>query len=202
MLGILNYGVGNIGSLMNMYSCLDIDVRIIEHASEIDDVDKIILPGVGAFDRAMSELHRRDLIVPLNEAVLVKKKPVLGICLGMQLLAKSSEEGETPGLGWIDAEVIKISSGESGLLKVPHIGWSDISLQKSSALFPIESDQRFYFVHSYFMKCTNQIDVLATVSYGDDLCCAVSKNNIYGAQFHPEKSHKFGMNMLANFARL
>ena len=162
---------------------------------------KLILPGVGAFDRAMLNLRKYDLVAPLEEAVLGGRTPVLGVCLGMQLLGKSSEEGAEAGLGWIDANSVKINATTQIELKVPHIGWSQVTPRSNSLLFADStSDPRFYFVHSYHLQCVQEEDVAGVVHYGSELCCAVSSRNIYGVQFHPEKSHRYGMALLRSFA--
>lgn len=200
MITIVDYGVGNIGALINMFDYLGVDAKASSDPDELVAAQKLILPGVGAFGKAMSELHARRLVGPLNEAVLQRKTPILGVCLGMQLLARWSDESNVEGLGWIAATVKRIDPGQSGL-KVPHIGWADVHPTRPSPLFTDEQP-RFYFVHSYHMVCDNDEDRLATIRYGADLCCAVNHDNIYGMQFHPEKSHKFGMRLLTAFSQL
>ena len=200
---VVDYGVGNIGALLNMFDYLGIDAQASGDASVLAKADKLVLPGVGAFDKAMSTLRARRLIEPLNEAVLGRQRPVLGVCLGMQLLARGSEEGSEPGLDWVAADVRRIVPGQGSLLKVPHIGWGEVAPIGRSALFdPRESVERFYFDHSYHVCCDRPEDVAAVVAYGSELCCAVSAGHVHGVQFHPEKSHRFGMRLLRAFAQL
>lgn len=200
---VVDYGVGNIGALLNMFDYLGIDAQASADAQTLAKADKLVLPGVGAFDKAMSTLRARQLIAPLNEAVLQRRRPVLGVCLGMQLLTRCSEEGTEAGLGWIDADVRRIVPAEGSLLKVPHIGWTDVKPLHRSALFdPAEAVERFYFDHSYYVCCARSTDATAVIDYGVELCCAVSADHIHGVQFHPEKSHRFGMGLLRAFAQL
>jgi len=163
----------------------------------------LILPGVGAFDKAMSELRKRGLVDALREAALVRRVPVLGVCLGMQLLGRGSQEGSSAGLGWIAADTRKIEPPAGSKLKVPHIGWSTVKSTGRSALFRDSGEmEKFYFVHSYYMHCDDSADVAAVIDYGGELCCALSRGNIHGVQFHPEKSHRHGMRLLRDFAKL
>jgi glutamine amidotransferase len=201
MITVVDFGVGNVGAMLNMLDFIGIDAVTASEPDAIAQAQRLILPGVGAFDRAMSTLNTRGLRPALDEAVLVHRRPVLGVCLGMQMLARRSEEGELPGLGWLAADVRRIPPGEAPGLKVPHVGWSDVAPRLSSPLFPAGSEhERYYFVHSYHMVCDDPLDVLATVDYGTRLCCAVHRGNIWGVQFHPEKSHRFGMRLLRAFA--
>ena len=203
---IVDYGVGNIGALLNMFDYLGIDALAVGDAQSILDAKRLILPGIGAFDKAMQTLHDRKLIQPLNEAVLHQRTPVIGVCLGMQLLARHSEEGRLPGLGWIDADVIRINVAPNSGLKVPHIGWSDIVPHPGHSLFsrpaPGAETERFYFDHSYHMICDASENVAASFTYGRQLICAVQRDHIAGVQFHPEKSHRFGMRLLRDWARI
>ena len=201
MITIVNFGMGNLGSIYNMLTRLGFDAIITSDIDEIKNAEKLILPGVGAFDQAMTNLHNQELVPVLNDLVLEKRIPILGICLGMQLLAQRSEEGKLNGLGWIDAEVIRFRFSPEQNLRIPHIGWNTITIQQDVCLFKkVYEESRFYFVHSYYVKCKSDDTVLATTSYGFDFTSAVVHDNIYGVQFHPEKSHKFGMLLLKNFA--
>jgi glutamine amidotransferase len=198
---IVDYGVGNIASLINILEHIGVAAEATGDPGRIRSAERLILPGVGAFDKAMRTLNERGLIEPLREAATVRKIPMLGVCLGMQLLARSSEEGTLPGLGLIEADVVKIPS-EAGL-KVPHMGWATVEPGSSRPLFPESArNERFYFVHSYYMQCDRGEHEAATVDYGRRLCVAVSKGNVHGVQFHPEKSHRYGMRLLQTFADL
>jgi len=200
MLTIVDYGVGNIGSLLNMLDFIGIDAQVSNNAQTIESAEKLILPGVGAFDSAMQAIEEHRLIEPLNKAILVNKVPILGVCLGMQLVTRGSEEGVRHGLGWVKADVRRILVPNDSNLKVPHIGWEEVIPSRTSSLFDMQNkNERFYFVHSYHVVCESENDVLATVEYGDPLCCAFQHGNIYGVQFHPEKSHKYGMKLLKAF---
>ena len=203
MITVVDYGVGNIGAILNMLDYLGIDAQASGDPDVLERADQLILPGVGAFDKAMSTLRSRQLIEPLNRAVLERKVPVMGVCLGMQLLARRSEEGNEAGLGWIDADVRRITLPAGSALKVPHIGWMEIQPARSSLLFdPGLPTERFYFDHSYHVTCDRQKDVSATIDYGMPMCCAVQVGNVSGVQFHPEKSHRFGMRLLRAFGAL
>ena len=202
MIVIVNYGLGNLGSIQNMLKRIGAKNIVISNENEIiDKAEKIILPGVGAFNNGMSKIRESNLLEVLNENVLIKKKPVLGICLGMQLLTKHSEEGDVDGLGWIDAYTRKFNfSDENKGLKSPHMGWNEVCISKSHSLIEnLDNNSRFYFVHSYHVVCNNPQDELLKCNYGIDFTCALQFENIMGVQFHPEKSHKFGMNLLRNF---
>lgn len=201
MIAILDYGVGNVQALLNMYEHLGFDAFATDNADTLAESDRIILPGVGAFDAAMSKLREKQLIPALEYAVMQRKVPFLGICLGMQLLARDSEEGSDKGLGWIEASVKRINIPLNSLVKVPHIGWEEIMPTCPTMLFPANNtSERFYFVHSYHVVCDHYAHICATVDYGGRLCCAVNKGNIWGVQFHPEKSHRYGMRLLSSFA--
>lgn len=203
MITVVDYGVGNIGAILNMLDYLGIDAQASGDPDVLARADQLILPGVGAFDKAMSTLRTRELIEPLNRAVLERKVPVMGVCLGMQLLARRSEEGNEAGLGWINADVHRIRLPEGSPLKVPHIGWMEVKPTRPSALFELGmATERFYFDHSYYVTCDRQEDVSAVIDYDTPLCCAVQAGNVSGVQFHPEKSHRFGMRLLRAFGRL
>jgi glutamine amidotransferase len=200
MITIVDYGVGNIGAIFNMLDYLGIDAQASSNPDVLEWADKLILPGVGAFDKAMSTLRARKLIEPLNRAVIERKVPVMGVCLGMQLLARRSEEGNETGLGWIDADVRRIIPPDGTTLKVPHIGWMEIQPTRRSLLFdPSLPNERFYFNHSYHMTCDRKEDVSAIIDYGMPICSAVQVGNVSGVQFHPEKSHRFGMRLFREF---
>jgi glutamine amidotransferase len=174
---------------------------ITDDPEAISKATKMILPGVGAFDNGMNLIKQKGLLEVLNKKVLNEKVPILGICLGMQLLTKGSEEGVEKGLGWVDAQTVKFNFTDN-TLKIPHMGWSYISVKKENKLIDASAKHRFYFVHSYFVRCNNESDVVAKCNYGNEFTCMLNHENIYGAQFHPEKSLKFGMELLSNFSKL
>lgn len=197
---IIDYGMGNIGSIENMLKFLGVKAIVSSDIDVILSADKIILPGVGHFDRAMNNIKDLGLMDVLKEMALVKKKPFLGICLGMQIMCQSSEEGILPGLSFIQAEVKKFDFGPDSKLKVPHMGWNKININKSSDILDgLDDDSRFYFVHSYFVKCQNEIDVLTQTTHGFNFVSSFQVDNLIGAQFHPEKSHRFGVALFKNF---
>ena len=201
MIVIIDYGMGNLGSILNMCRFLNIEASIEDDVESIKNAKKIILPGVGSFDTAMERIKKNGLQDVLNKKALEEKIPFLGICLGMQLLTNRSQEGSLPGLGWIDAEAIKFP--ENRVLKVPHVGWNEAKPGKSDPMVKgLLEDSRFYFVHSYFVKTNNSEHSLMKTNYGITFDSAISKDNIYGFQFHPEKSHKYGMKILKNFSEI
>lgn len=203
MIVIIDYGIGNLASVQNMFRKIGVaDVVVSGKAEDIAAADKLLLPGVGAFDAGMKHLEQSGLVPLLNQKVLQEKTPILGICLGMQLLTKRSEEGILPGLGWIDAETLRFNPDPALKLKVPHMGWDYIQVKRDNKLVDMESRNRFYFVHSYYVKCFDENQSLASCKFDHEFTCMVHKDNIYGAQFHPEKSLKFGMKVLENFAKL
>jgi glutamine amidotransferase len=204
LIAIVDYGVGNVKSIANMLLRIGVPSRLVSRPEELSTATKIILPGVGAFDAAMRALREHGMIEPLCEKVLSQKVPVLGICLGMQLLAESSEEGDLAGLGWIGGCSRRLAFPESAAsLKVPHMGWNVVTPQRESSLLsPVPEPRRFYFVHSYHLVCAQAKDVLATTTYGVEFVSAVARDNVYGVQFHPEKSHKYGMAFLKAFAEI
>ena len=195
MICVVDYGVGNSGAIVNMIRRAGFQVVTSSDPVTISSAAKLILPGVGAFDFAVEKLHESGLWDVLNELVVSQGKPILGICLGMQLMAKNSEEGECEGFGWVDANVKQFPKQK---LKVPHMGWNTVSHQ-TSWLPPVDEDERFYFVHSYFVECNDPADVLFATYYGDKFVSGFKKNNIIGLQFHPEKSHKYGLSVLTRF---
>ena len=201
MITIIDYGMGNLGSIKNMFRRIKVESEITGDKNQIATSEKILLPGVGAFDAAMEKINAAGLSDILNKKTLEDKIPTLGICLGMQLLTKSSEEGKLPGLGWIDATTVKFNPDNS--LKIPHMGWNTVNIKKQSPLLiDLPDEPRFYFVHSYYVSCRDAADVLTTTPYGIDFHSIIQHDNIYGAQFHPEKSHKFGMKILENFSKI
>lgn len=204
MIVIIDYGLGNLNAFVNVYKKLDIPVKIAKVASDLDGVTKIILPGVGAFDHAMTKLNESGMRAKLDELVLEKKTPVIGICVGMQILAKSSDEGILPGLGYIDGVVRKFdTSSFKQKTHLPHMGWNDIVPQSGQALFKnLDQEPLYYFLHSYYFECNQKENAIATACYGAEFVCAVNHENVYGVQFHPEKSHHYGVQLLKNFAEL
>lgn len=203
MITIVNYGMGNLGSVQNMFKRIGVASEITGDPQAVSRAEKLLLPGVGAFDAAMQKIAESGLREVLDRKVLEEKVPVLGICLGMQLLTNGSEEGVLPGLGWIPARTIKFRFPEGSPLKIPHMGWNYVFPKRESPLtHDLPAEPRFYFVHSYFVRCDNDEDVLMTTPYGNDFHSIVQRGNVYGAQFHPEKSHKYGMKLLSNFAGL
>jgi glutamine amidotransferase len=203
MLAIIDYGMGNLGSVKRKFSLFGVDTVITSSLQDIVTADKLILPGVGHFQKAVENLKQLKLWDILNEMVLIKKKPVLGICLGMQLMAKRSEEGGAEGLGWIDAEVVKFQVKDKVKYKVPHIGWNQIvKIKESKLMNEIPDLSEFYFVHSYHFRCNNPEDILNETEYETNFVSAVEKENIFGVQYHPEKSHGAGELLLKNFNKL
>ena len=199
---IVDNGMGNLGSIVNMIKKIGYKSQYTANIEQIKKAKKLILPGVGSFDKGMSNLANLGLIDVLNKKVLEEKTPILGICLGMQLMTNMSEEGDLAGFGWINAEVKKFSFNDLNL-KVPHMGWNTIRAEKESKIFQGFSEEiRAYFVHSYYVKCYQNEDILATTEYGIKFVSACQHDNIYGMQFHPEKSHKFGLKLLKNFIEL
>lgn len=204
MIHIVDYGLGNVQAFLTMFKRLGLEATRAKTAEDLVGANKIILPGVGAFDHAIKLLDQSGMRPVLETLVLKDKVPVLGICVGMQILATSSEEGRLPGLGWVPGKVRSFRSDErSASLPLPHMGWNDVQPKSSSPIFAgLESDARFYFLHSYFFECDEPSHIAATASYGIDLSCAVSVDNVHGVQFHPEKSHHFGAQLLKNFGEL
>lgn len=204
MIVVIDYGMGNVGSIVNMGRRAGGKFVLSSDPTVIAQAEKLILPGVGAFDNGMMNLQERGLIPVLNESVLQRKTPILGVCLGVQLFTRRSDEGRLPGLGWIAADTRRFAfPPENRRLKIPHMGWNYVEPTKRAPLLDqLPAQPRFYFVHSYHLVCDNPADVLAWTTYGHRFVSAVHCGNIWGTQFHPEKSHKFGLAVLRNFLSL
>ena len=201
MITIIDYGMGNLGSVQNMFKHVGAASVIANDVATIQKAEKILLPGVGAFDTAMRQIDVSGLRDILNHKALVEKIPVLGICLGMQLLTQSSEEGNATGLGWVNATCHRFPVQPG--LKVPHMGWNSVTQTNASPLtMGLPADSRFYFVHSYYVRVADEKDSILKAHHGVTFDAALQSGNIYGAQFHPEKSHRFGMQLFKNFAGL
>lgn len=207
MITIVDYGMGNLGSIQNMFSYIGVSSRISSDLNELADAKKILLPGVGAFDAAMERINSTGIKEVLDKKALEEKVPILGICLGMQLLTKGSEEGKLPGLGWIPAYTYKFEFREK--MPVPHMGWNEIKVSNTNPLskglesIALDGDKpRFYFVHSFYVQVEDQENSIMKTQYGQTFDSAIRRENIMGCQFHPEKSHKFGMTLLKNFAEI
>ena len=204
MVAVLDYDVGNLGSIINILKKIGTQVCIANDLDSLAKADKLILPGVGSFDEGMGKLQDSGLIPLLTNRVLEDKVPILGICLGMQLFTKMSEEGASKGLGWIDASTVRFRFDDKNQhLKIPHMGWNEVLPNKDCCLFQeMRAESRFYFVHSYHVLCNKKEDEAARTVYGYEFTSVIKRNNILGVQFHPEKSHKFGMKLLENFIKL
>lgn len=197
---VIDYEMGNVGSMLNMLRKLRVRGKLTRDPDELRAAGKLILPGVGHFDQGMRNLAQFGLIDLLNDLALVQKKPLLGVCLGLQLMTRRSDEGDLPGLGWFDAETIRFVPDAASRLRVPHMGWNHVRATRPSLLFADPAaEQRFYFVHSYYVRARNRGDVLATAEYGVEFDSALGRENLYGVQFHPEKSHRFGLRLLTQF---
>jgi len=205
MITIIDYEMGNLGSIQNMFRYIGVESKIESDPDKIKNASKILLPGVGSFDMAMRKIKEKNLDEVLNEKALKEQVPVLGICLGMQLLTNGSEEGELDGFGWIPSKTMSFKNRIDSTLKVPHMGWNLVRLREKNPLmqgFDEFDETMFYFVHSYFVKVDNEENSILKTEYGLEFDSAISKDNIFGTQFHPEKSHKFGMKLFENFARI
>ena len=203
MIGIIDYGVGNIKAFVNIYKNFDMSHKIVRSKDDFEDLTKLILPGVGSFDHAIRSLQKSGMREKLDELVLDKKLPIIGICVGMQMLAKSSNEGKLNGLGWIDGKVKQFDKSKLVNTPLPHMGWNSLNIKGSQQIVSnLDSDPRFYFLHSYYFECKDKEDVVATVTYGEEFECIVNRENIYGIQCHPEKSHHNGIQLLKNFGEL
>lgn len=203
MISVVDYGVANLGSMLNMLRKVGVEAERANTPEQLLAAEKIVLPGIGAFDQGMSALAERGLVEPLKSKALVEGTPILGVCLGMQMLGSESEEGAMEGLALVAATCRRFRPPAGSALKVPHMGWSRVTPRRDSPLLSGLDDQsRFYFVHSYHLCCEDPNDVLAVSSYGDEFVSVINRRNIFGVQFHPEKSHRFGMTVLRNFASL
>lgn len=199
---IVDYGTGNLGSILNIIHLLGFTALISDKISDIEQADKLILPGVGSFDTGMSNLMRLGLLEPLNKKVVEDKTPILGICLGMQLMTHSSQEGTLPGLGWFDAVTLKFEF-PGATPKVPHMGWNNLLLTRHHPLTAhIQFDTRFYFIHSYYVKSRDEGQVIARSAHGFEFDAILATGHIMACQFHPEKSHRQGIELIHNFIRL
>jgi glutamine amidotransferase len=204
LITIIDYGSGNLSAIGNIYERLNIEYKIAKSPSEIIGAEKLFLPGVGAFDETMILLENSGFRKALDIEVLINKVPIIGICVGMQVLGGSSEEGKLPGLGYINGQVKRLD--ENLIINkpyLPHMGWNNISIKRQSPLFEeIDTEVGFYFLHSFYFECYNHSDVLAFTEYGQSFASAINHENVYGIQFHPEKSHNNGISLLKNFANL
>lgn len=204
MITIIDYGLGNIKAFVNVYDRLNIKIKIANCAADIKEASKLILPGVGSFDYAMNQLNSSGMRDEIEKRVQLDKIPIIGICVGMQMMAKSSEEGTLQGLGWFDAEVKLFDTSKIPYkTRLPHMGWNSVNIVKKGGLLSnLEDESRFYFLHSYYFNCNSLENIIAHTDYGGKFASAVQNNNIYGIQFHPEKSHKNGIQLLNNFSKL
>lgn len=204
MIIIVNYGMGNLGSILNMFVKAGAEAAISSNVREIEYADKLVLPGVGSFDNAMRNMDKLGLTAMLERKVIREKTPILGICLGMQLFTERSEEGKMRGLGWLKAKTVRFKFENTDVrLKIPHMGWNTVMRHKESCLLDgLGDEMRFYFIHSYHVVCERGEEALLKTSYGYEFISAVQKDNIIGVQFHPEKSHMYGMRLLKNFSSM
>lgn len=197
---IIDYGIGNLNSILNLCNRLQVPAVISSDIADITKADRLILPGVGHFAEGMKNLIRSDLVSVLNSQVREKQVPLLGLCLGMQLLAKRSEEGNVDGLGWIEGEVVRFRfENQLACLRIPHVGFNFVETKPSPLFRYLGPDSRFYFTHSYHFVCQHDQNVIGTTDYGYPFASVVQNQNIYGTQFHPEKSHQFGVNLIRGF---
>ncbi len=200
MISIIDIGVGNIGSVFNMLKILGVKGVLISTAEQLEAAEKIILPGVGSYDEAVRRIDASGIRPMLDHKVKIEKKPILGICLGMQLLCRGSEEGVLPGLSYVDAHCKHLAQDAKVNILTPHMRWNEVSVTKKTELFKgLEDRNKFYFTHSYGVVCANESDILGRTNYGGDFVSAFCRDNIFGVQFHPEKSHKFGKTLFRNF---
>ena len=199
---LADYGLGNIQAFAHIYRRLNIPVEVATTPGQLAGAERIILPGVGAFDWAMSRLNSSGLRDALDKLVQEKRTPILGVCVGMQMMAQRSEEGVLPGLGWIDANVLRFQPEQIGAAPLPHMGWNDVHPTSTNGLFRGIENPRFYFLHSYFVAPSQSASVLATANYGSSFAAAIRDGHVFGTQFHPEKSHNWGIDMLRNFSEM
>jgi len=204
MICIVDYGIGNLKSIIKLFKRLNLDVQLTSDPDEVKRATKLVLPGVGHFAWGMRKLRELGLIEPLHESVMVRRVPILGICLGMQLFSRKSEEGNGVGLGWIEAETRRFElPPDSSRLRIPHMGWNSLEIKKSSPLLNnVGQNSLFYFAHSFHVVCADTADILATTRYGIEFVSCLRRENIFGIQFHPEKSHRDGVQLLTNYAEL
>src|ERR1035437_1550428 len=202
MLTIINYGVGNLFSIKNMFSKIGYQAIVTSDIKVIEQAEKTILPGVGNFDYCMESFRNTGFFDIVEKKVLGDKIPLLGICAGFQMLFNKSEEGKEKGLGWIDDEIVRFKLPADSNLKIPHMGWTDINVKNDDILFKGIDEPRFYFVHSYHLPFSNHTYITSTANYGYEFASSVRKENIFGVQFHPEKSHKYGMKIFENFSKI
>ncbi len=200
MILIIDYGVGNVGSIRKVLRKGGADVEVAGTEEALKRADRIVLPGVGAFDDAMERVHATGLVPLLERRVLEDRIPILGICLGMQMLTKGSQEGHQPGFGWLDAESRRFAFPDDARLRVPHIGWTGVDARDDALFEGLGVEDRFYFLHSFYVQCNDDTDIAATSRYGPSFTCAIRRDNIFGVQFHPEKSQSAGLRLLTNFA--
>jgi imidazole glycerol-phosphate synthase subunit HisH len=200
MIVVVDFGMGNLGSVLKSLNRLKVQTKISTSIKDIEMAEKLILPGVGHYSNGMKQLHSRNYIDSLNDKVLNEGTPILGICLGMQLFSRYSHEGKVAGLGWVDAEVVRFEIEDKVKWKIPHMGWNSVSIKKDSILLSgVDEGELFYFVHSYHMSCNDNEDILGATRYGYEFTSAIQRGNIYGTQFHPEKSHDKGLEILNSF---
>ncbi len=203
MIAVISYGMSNVGSMLNMLRKAGVPAKRAATPADLAGASKLILPGIGSFDQGVRALDDLGFTDPIRRLVREEGMPILGVCLGMQLLGQGSDEGSLPGFGFIDGHCRLLAGTSSAPLKVPHMGWNTLASRRASPLLaPLDENARFYFVHSYHVVCRNPDDILATTLYGLEFTSMVNRDNVWGAQFHPEKSHRFGMTLLKQFAEL
>jgi imidazole glycerol-phosphate synthase subunit HisH len=200
MISIIDYGIGNLGSLVNIHKRVGLDVERADTEDLIEQATHLILPGVGSFDTAIRKLDESGLRPALERAVMIRRIPILGICLGMQMMTEGSEEGVLDGLSWIKGNAKRFILPDQ--FKIPHVGWNKVKVIRKNFLLDEGSALRYYFVHSFFVDCKDKTDVIGVTDHGNDFICAYHRDNIYGVQFHPEKSHSYGKNLLTSFANI